>query len=73
MNLVSNQEPQLGPMRNLAPELLLLIMEGMERKDLMAFALANYRLLERKGIVDRLDEGDREQLRLAMDMDLPYD
>jgi hypothetical protein len=70
MNLVSAQSPQLGPMRDLAPELVLLIMQRLPRKDLMAFALANYKLLQNKGIVGELAEEDMKQLRTAMD--LPY-
>ena len=67
MNLVSTSPPRLGPMCHLAPELLLLIMNRLPRRDLMAFALANYRLLQNKGIVDELGKEDTEQLRLSMD------
>lgn len=67
MNLVSTQQANLGPMQMLPTELILNIMSRMLRQDLMAFVLANYKLLVNKQIVDALTEADMRELRLAMD------
>jgi len=67
MNLVSTQHANLGPMQILPPELILSIMNRMPRQDLMAFVLANYKLLVNKRIVDALTNADKRELRLAMD------
>lgn len=67
MNLVSIQQPNLGPMHILPAELILSIMNRTMRQDLMAFVLANYKLLVNKQIVDALTDADKRELRLAMD------
>jgi len=67
MNLVSTQQSNLGPMQILPAELILNIMNRMQRQDLMAFVLANYKLLVNKQIVDALTAADRRELRLARD------
>lgn len=66
MNLVSTQQANLGPMQILPTELILNIMNRMLRQNLMAFVLANYKLLVNKQIVDALTDADKRELRLAM-------
>jgi hypothetical protein len=67
MNLVSTQQANLGLMQMLPAELILNIMNRIQRQDLMAFVLANYKLLVNKLIVDTLTDADKRELRLAMD------
>jgi hypothetical protein len=67
MNLVSTQNVYLGPLQMLPTELILNIMNRTMRQDLMAFVLANYKLLVNKQIIDALTDEDKRELRLAME------